>query len=404
MALAQLLTLSQTLYLALGQSYEFKTSQNQVWISNPTTLQAQILGQRALLTPKSEGLAYASGLEKFSGAQRIVILDEKNFQALKKCPKQILADTYPLMFVQGSNLTNCGFTALAFSESAPPSFDAAELRLKSKGYSFVAQSVDGRRRLRFLGAQPSSSVISSTLAELSPYYLIEPASIFKPGETIIFKVTLFEFSRKKALKLGLKVPQQLDGTLSTSQPFSLAAKEKLLGLGADFGESQGLCRILARPELRTKPGIAAKFQSGGEIPVKTRGLFGNTTIWKPYGLILNLTPLPNQKVGATEVSLDFKVEISEPDQSTAIDGIPGMIIRKLESRFDLRTDEDTLLSSMIQTRSGTMKSGIAGLFHVPLLGDLTSNHSNDEQQTELWFSIRPTWFDSTNTARVDQTL
>jgi Flp pilus assembly secretin CpaC len=172
----------------------------------------------------------------------------------------------------------------------------------------------------------------------------------------------------------------------------------------DFGESQGLGRILARPELRTKPGIAANFQSGGEIPVKTRGLFGNTTIWKPYGLILNLTPLPTQKVGATEVSLDFKVEISEPDQSTAIDGVPGMIIRKLESRFDLRTDEDTLLSSMIQTRSGTMKSGIAGLFHVPLLGDLTSNHSNDEQQTELWFSIRPTWFDSTKTARIDQTL
>jgi Flp pilus assembly secretin CpaC len=160
---------------------------------------------------------------------------------------------------------------------------------------------------------------------------------------------------------------------------------------ADFGESQGVGKILAQPQLRCKPGEKARFQAGGEIPITTSNPYNSSTQWKSYGLNLLLEPEANIKTGAQELSLAFQIELSEPDQSTAIKGIPGMTTRKLDSRFDLRTNELTLLSTLFKRNQGKNKSGIAFLSQLPLLSYLVSSENSRENESELWFAIKSSW-------------
>jgi pilus assembly protein CpaC len=149
--------------------------------------------------------------------------------------------------------------------------------------------------------------------------------------------------------------------------------------------------VLARPQIRTKPGERAIFQSGGEIPIRNAGKNGGPTVWKNYGLLLTLVPDAQVETGSPEIAVEFKLELSEPDYSAAIDGVPGMKVRRLESRFDLRTAETTILTTLVQTRTGKESDGLYGTRSVPLLQHLFGSQTRTDQDSELWFAIRPVW-------------
>ena len=68
-----------------------------------------------------------------------------------------------------------------------------------------------------------------------------------------------------------------------------------------------------------------------------------------------------------------------------------MTTRKLTNRFDLRTNETTVLTSLIQLRRGNVKKGLPGLREIPLVGGIFDNHSKDESESELYFALYPTW-------------
>jgi pilus assembly protein CpaC len=227
------------------------------------------------------------------------------------------------------------------------------------------------------------------LGPWAPLYQIERREPARPGRTLIFVVTLFEFSRTRARSLGVSWPASVPLLSLDGEAF--ASGSPLAQLAVDFGESLGLGRVLAQPSLRTKPGERAFFQSGGELPIRVVARSTAQTQWKNYGLLLELTPDAQVETGAGEVSLQFKLELSEPDASTAIGGVPGMVTRKLESRFDVRVDETTVLTTMVQTRQGASRQGLPGFSELPLLSRLFSKRSDTEQESELWFAIRPTW-------------
>ncbi len=383
------------LVLALGESYTFPRASNTIWVSSPTFAETQVKDGSLIVKAKTEGAFYISGLRGFLDPQKIVVIDAQNFLALKKCPEAPLKFSESTRLELGhyslenlKSLRDCGFQKIRLGKDdqrlSESLFLTREAAAREKGLNFSHSFFEkGLRVLTFSQPQPSLSQAQISLDDLYPFYELRGREGPRPGRTLIFHLTLFEFSRAKAQALGVTLPTQMQ--LNNLQG------PKALGIGVDFGEALGIGKILAQPQIRTKPGEKATFQSGGEIPIPQRSLSSAQTLWKNYGLLIELEPDAQLRSGDPEISLRFKAEFSEPDQGLSIGGVPGMLTRRLESNFDLRCDEETVLSTLLQSRRGQNRRGLAALTQIPLLGRLFSNEQNNEQSSELWFALRPSW-------------
>ncbi|MBS1985007.1 MAG: hypothetical protein JST16_12630 [Bdellovibrionales bacterium] len=377
-----------------------------VWLSQPKIIEAQAVGRNISLRVRSPGLIHASGLDSTRpDLTRVQSVSDATYQAAQRCPRASIDWTANPPQANSSSpaelqkLASCGFEALALPESLQQNdqrFIEAETKLLRAGFRILASSTVGARRSLRVGgsAQHLESRLRQALGEMRPFYDVQFVEGPAPGRTLVFEVSLFEFSRAKAASLGVRWPGSV--ALKSAEgggPAVTGAGGTPLEIGADFGESLGLARVLARPQIRTKPGEKASFQSGGEIPIRSSTPYATSTQWKNYGLILTLEPDANVETGAGEITLNFKLELSEPDPATAIDGVPGMKLRRLESRFDLRVSETTILTTLIQTRSGTVQSGLPGFKDVSFLSSLFGHRDRSESDSELWFAIRPSWED-----------
>jgi type II secretory pathway component GspD/PulD (secretin) len=197
----------------------------------------------------------------------------------------------------------------------------------------------------------------------------------------VIEISLAEVSRSRAHQLGLQIPTEFN--LETSKRW---AKQ----LTAQFGGQGGFARVLAQPQLRTIPGERARFQSGGEVPITTVSVEKINTTFKPYGLIVDITPSATPR-RSSQVELQFSVELSEPQWKAKVDGPPSFSMRKLDSRFRVPTAEWVLLTSMQESRLGRQNSGVFGLKDIPGLGSLFGLENLFGEDAELWFALRASW-------------
>jgi hypothetical protein len=399
------------LFLSSQTPSEFGVVNDALWISDPEVLEASVLGSKVQLMPKkSEGLAFVTGLkiesQSLKEPLKVVITNPQNLEALRRCPDvaknlnlvgQLEFDGSYLEWVEIQK--TCRFSALALksetSLSQSTEWQNAERRMQSAGLRVLRSAwVEGKREILLDGNDDSTSTRAiEKLQPLLPFYKIKYTRAgARPGQTLIFQLTFFEISRSKAQALGIRWPAQLTWKVSADPRTLGAAKNSNLPeFGADFGESLGIGRILAQPMLRTLPGERASFQSGGEIPVEFKSEKEKSTTWKNYGLILEITPSKDLVSGQSEISIDFKVELSEPDFGVSRSENPGMRKRSLSSRFDLRVGEVTVLSSLLQSRLSGGRQGLPGFSDLPFLNRLFSSKENLANDSELWFGIRPTW-------------
>ena len=404
---SSVLILSGTLLLSQSHPIEFSKPASETWFSDPKLVDVAALQHKIIVRAKAQGLLHASGLDSSNTElSRLLVVSDENYSALKRCPQLPIDLTQSVPAWTGSLKSfralapTCHFESLGLKTEtlADSEFIEIESRLKSKGYLIRSVRWNDRQKRQIEISSSKSELLNTAptllreIGPLAPFYDIAFRDSPRPGRTLIFQLTLFEFSRSRAQSLGLRLPRALDFKSTLGPKAGLQVLDGSFQVGADFGETQGFGHILARPQVRTKPGEKALFQSGGEIPIRQVGPYSSSTQWKNYGLILHLEPDAAIETGSPEISLGLDIELSEPDMGTAVDGVPGMTLRKLGSRFDLRIDETTILSTMIQTRSGTQRNGVAGFSRIPLLGDLIFGaHSDFEQDSELWFAMRPTW-------------
>ncbi len=403
------LILSGIIFLSPQHPSFFKSKQSDLWISDSSKVKAQTLNGGVMLsTALKEGLVFAQGLLS-SSLQRIQIVSPNNYRALDRCPQQTKVIDGEGLYISEEQILNpkareqlskCGFDDLRIKikKDAIPldilnEFTGKELALTAHGIRIRKSSWENGKKTLLIDESPIPLIqIKEMMDQLSPYYNIKTQKTPSPGNTLIIEITLFEFFRSAAETLGINWPEQLK-IFSLADAFDLKSLNKDSSLGFNFGKMQGLSKILAKPRLRVQAGEKASFQSGGELPIKIITETVQKTQWKPYGLILDLKLAEGTKAGDQEVSLAFKMELSEPQLSQGTSDAPAMQTRKLESNFDLRLNETTLLSSMTQQRSGQNKSGVNGLMDIPLAGHLFSKKGSQHQSTELWFAIRPTWED-----------
>lgn len=409
------------LILALGQPLSLAPKNGVVWFSAKDYLKVQSHPGEVTLLPVKKGLLYLSGFNlKNSKITPTFITTPANYLALRKCTtvKSIKITENSLVFDSKDIFSlplHCGFDDLTLGppdimEGPPPlstrkigevhrQFYSAEKVLQKSGIKVgFAEWKNGKRSLSVHSSISEQRILQKIPEHLRPFYEIDIRNHSTPGKNLIFELTLFEFSKQRARKLGLKWPKSVSlfsidklGRNQLNLLDSSGEEAKEISLEADFGESQGVGKVIAQPTLRTQPGIESRFLSGGEFPVKNSNAFNAQTSWKSYGLKISLKPSAESKVGDTEVAVDFKLEFSEPNMEYAVEGTPSIFQRQLESRFDLRSDELTVLTSMITLREGKGRDGVAILGQIPILSLLFAQNSKLSSNTELWFALRPTW-------------
>lgn len=413
--LPQILVISGLSFLSVGTSYRLPRRESTVWVSNAKVAEAQLLGQHVILKSRMSGSFFVSGLGTAPDPQKFMALEPENFRALQRCSalQFHFKDSGRIEWAGNfdlSSIKNCAFRELQLPLAQQLAwtslFMETERALARQGVRIIRSAfVDGLRHLEIATTETrAGESIAAMLGELRPFYHLEFRPLPQPGRTLVFQLSLFEFSRRKAQALGVSLPTHLKvQSLQGPTPNLATAEGGPLSVGADFGESLGLGKILAQPQIRTKPGEKASFQSGGEIPIPNRSLHSSSTTWKNYGLLIELEPDATLQAGDPEISLRFKAEFSEPDLSTAVGGIPGMLTRRLESRFDLRAGEETILTTLLQSRRGRNQNGVLGLGQIPLVGLLFAARQDDQSSSELWFALKPSWEDIHSTGDTWQT-
>ncbi|MES2935068.1 MAG: type II and III secretion system protein, partial [Pseudomonadota bacterium] len=173
---------------------------------------------------------------------------------------------------------------------------------------------------------------------------------------------------------------------TVKEKFSLNA---LIGVSAtiNLAISNGDAYVLAAPKLSARSGGKAKFLAGGEIPLKSVGRDGLATIiFKKYGILLDLEA---NVIGADGISGGVAAEVSSVDYANKVEGLPGFLIRRTESEFNMRDGETLVLSGLIDKANSRIVDKVPLLGNLPIIGEFFRNKQIAGQDSELVVFITP---------------
>jgi pilus assembly protein CpaC len=205
-------------------------------------------------------------------------------------------------------------------------------------------------------------------------------------------------------------PQQFSpgGTL----PLGIASFRGYFGIASaitsviNLAVNNGDAFVLATPELSTRSGGEAKFLAGGQIPVVTpaSGLNPATVTYKDYGIKLSILPVADDR---GNVATTVKTEVSSIDQSTAVNGQPGFLIRSTDSEINVQGGQTMVISGLVNSESAKDVTRMPGLSEIPVLGSLFRSTNFRNGRTDLVIFVTPTIVDPTatiNRERIEKAL
>lgn len=222
--------------------------------------------------------------------------------------------------------------------------------------------------------------------QVVPYAAGDPAT--SHGRLIRVALEFIEFDRRRFEELGIRWPSQ--ETFSLSKVASATAG---LNVAVPFFSApgfihhlaqQGDAKLIASPELFVREGEEATFHSGGEFPVSTSsenyGRYHRHVEWKPYGVQLRVKP---QSFDGWHISSDIKVEVSELSSGLAIDGVPSVSRRRIDTKVDSLDRETLILSGLKRTRESHGVESIPIIQDLPIVGPLFKSRRSEAESTEL---------------------
>ena len=157
---------------------------------------------------------------------------------------------------------------------------------------------------------------------------------------------------------------------------------------------RGNAYLLASPNLSTRSGGEAKFLAGGEIPLPAISALGGGSVdFKAYGVLLNIKPIAD---GEGNIAGNILTEVSSIDRSVAVQGIPGLLIRRTDTEFNVRDGETIVLSGLISRESSRSSDGLPGLRRLPILGQAFRSDNDNDKETEVVVFITPRVVDASH--------
>lgn len=200
-------------------------------------------------------------------------------------------------------------------------------------------------------------------------------------------VQIAEVKRQYTRQLGVRWPQQIMGPLVTSDAAQIVSMPVDIQAAIDLLEREGHARLLAEPLLSARSGGSAEFLVGGEFPIPQVLAQGQQDVaFREYGVALTMAP---EILTDGSIKTVVGAEISSIDPATTINGIPGILSRKVSSVIAGRSGEAIVLSGLISHEQSLQTEQFPGLHRVPLLGRLFLSEQFRSAETELIVIVTP---------------
>lgn len=237
--------------------------------------------------------------------------------------------------------------------------------------------------------------------DLLSTYIVNELNV--PGEfQVMVRVRIAELNRSMLRELGINwnsiievngdqiaVGTQMNGgnILSLSGVFEDFTINTLIKALA----SNGTVKIMEDAALVTMAGQPAAFLSGGEFAVpSTVGLAGvgvGTTTFRGFGTSIIVTPTV---VDRDLIRLQITPELSQISGLNSVNGIPGLNVKRVQTRVELREGQTIVLGGLFERQTATEQSRIPLLGEVPIIGTfLFHSKKTTEDEKELLIVVTP---------------
>lgn len=144
---------------------------------------------------------------------------------------------------------------------------------------------------------------------------------------------------------------------------------------------------LATPQLSARSGGTADFLVGGQVPLATSSLLGQTTVeYKDYGIKLHLEPVVNAN---GDISAKIETEISKIDPSVQVGPYPGFITRRANTELNVHEGDTIVISGLVDANAANSMDKVPGLGQIPVLGELFRSRSFQANRTDLVVFVTP---------------
>lgn len=181
---------------------------------------------------------------------------------------------------------------------------------------------------------------------------------------------------------GIALPPKGD-----SHFYGYAGITSSLGSQIDLMASTGEARLLATPKLVAKSGEKAHFLSGGSFPIQIIDELGHPAItFKDYGITLNVEPTVDDK---NRINTAILAEVSSLDFSVAINGVPGLLSRSVDSVVNVNDNDTIVISGLASSQDSKQISKVPFFGDLPVIGGLFRSTGKSDQQTELVILLTP---------------
>lgn len=194
-------------------------------------------------------------------------------------------------------------------------------------------------------------------------------------------------------------------------PLNVSGLRGYLGIAStlqsviNIAKTNGDISVLAEPELSARSGGTANFLAGGQIPIQTAGALGTANVtYKDYGIKLSIRPAADDN---GNVIAAIKTEMSQLDQSTAVNNVPGFLTRTAETEFNVKSGQTMVISGLINREMQNDISRIPGLGELPVIGRLFRSDAFRTGRTDMVIAVTPIVVDaasSVNQERLEKGL
>jgi pilus assembly protein CpaC len=151
-------------------------------------------------------------------------------------------------------------------------------------------------------------------------------------------------------------------------------------------QNKDIAEVLAQPRLVMKNGRSGTFLAGGEFPVAQTLQDSFSVEFKPFGVKLDFVPTITW---SDRIDLRVYPEVSEIDSTIAVNGIPGLRVRRTVNRVEMNDGESLIIGGLLDRRITKSLGKFPLLGDIPILGALFRSTHFQNHESELVFVITP---------------
>jgi len=234
--------------------------------------------------------------------------------------------------------------------------------------------------------------------DLPSYRIVNMLKV--PGEfQVMLRVRIAELNRSQLRQMGVDFSilfnngRQMLSYAAGGLPATLSGifENGDINLAVNWLATNGTAKILSEPVVTVLSGRSASFLSGGEFAVPTiigiQGAQGQTTTFRGFGTSLVVTPTVIDK---DLIRLQIVPEFSQINQNNAVNGIPGVDSRRVNTIVELREGQTIALAGLLSHQSNTNITRVPFLSAIPYVGSrLFASKQASQDQSELLILVSP---------------